>query len=306
MKRLLALAVVALLAVSCSHDDAPVNEGGGADKLYPVSFSTNFKFTTDDTPFSLARMDSLYNPGDSGYYPQDSLFYNYIVYSNTGAFLKQKWGTGTKINDELTAGQYKIAIIGSTSQNLLDYNLQPQNFYWDSISHPQAFYNAFDYYIDEYSGIYDSCKNVVLERMWGEIYLEVQDRVTCHIPAGVHSIAISVGGASEAFSTESKNGSLSIHRGNYIDGMSVAQFRNALAPIKCLTSYSTPNGEVEVKLILFSGLTDAKTVILGTAKVKRGVKTTLRGNLGNSLQTNVDPNLTIFLDENWSNETITF
>ena len=329
MKKLLLPVLVALFFIACNKNepiDMPI------EKLYPVKFTTQLNFSAIDNPMRSLRSDSIYNPNDSIYFPgdstyvptpedstyyppADSIFYRYYVYNSPlGAFVKEKSGVGNSIYDELPSGSYYIAIIGSTNGDLMNRQYQKSSGYYhsDTIDYPTPFYNTFEYIVSEDSvaNLANTGSTITLDRMWGEIYVEILDRATCYLPANVNSVTFRTVGKSLSFMTSTKNA-------NYNSGAtirtirSVANFRQQES-VNCLTSFSTNNNQVDVYLdIHFTDGTDPKSVKLASTQVKKGVRTTLRGNLGDIFQdseggNNNELRMQLNLSEQWINNTVNF
>lgn len=324
MKKLLLPVLVAILFIACNKNDSIENVSLSANKLYPVKFTTQLNFNAMDNPMQkLLRNDSTSLPGDSIYiptpedsthYPKDSIFYRYCVYNApSGTFVKEKSGTGSAIEDELPQGSYYIAIIGSTNGDLLDkkYAKYSSSYYFsDTISYPTPFYNTFEYTVsgDSMEYLYNGGNVISLERMWGELNVEILDRATCYLPSNVYSVTLRVVGKSNSFEIDTKNPI-------YNSGITSSTTKNVVSfrqepSINCLTSFSTDNNQVKVYLnINFIEAIAPKTVYLASTQVKKGVRTTLRGNLGSVFENQGNGNevrMQVQLSEEWLSDVVDF
>ncbi|MDR2039801.1 MAG: hypothetical protein LBQ60_17910 [Bacteroidales bacterium] len=296
MKKCNLFVIMVIFLMACSEKQELMNT---PEELYPVTFSTNLDFTAEDQP--LIKSNAL---SDTVYPSRDSVHYQYFVYTSSGIPVKQKKGYGKEIKDMLPSGLYQIAIIGSPDSDLNNgrYDVVARNFSTDTVIYPKAFYQAFNLSVRP-SNDTDTVKNVLLERMWGEIDVEILDRATCYIPSSVQSIGIKTDGVSPTFFMGSKEGHF-FSFVNTLTSKTVSDFRRETA-FNSLTSYPTQDNRVKVHLVItYNDGTPTKSILLTSVPVKKDVRTTIKGNLGNALQEDQDINL--FLQEKWVNEVVTF
>ena len=286
MRKLLILSLLSLFLVQCSDLFNKLDDG---EKLYPVKFVAELKFGHDETPLAKSADDIT---------ADDPVFYRYLVYKNDGTPYKQKSGKGNNIDDELPLGKYFIAIVGANNGDILnaEYDVQMGNYYSDVVGYPKAFYQTFEYTVDD-AGVYSF--RVELERMWGEVYLKILDMDKISLD----SLAVRTVGASTGFyigkqSIFNPSETSNVYLGSVnIDSDSV---------IHCLTSYST-DLPVSVYLdILDNNMNTKESVLLASPKVKKGVRTTLRGYLGDINKEYPNKGFSLNFDDDWEDEVIDF
>ena len=281
------LSMLSLLLVQCSD---LFNKLEDEKKLYPVKFVAQLKFSQDETPV-FKSADIL--P------PVDSVYYRYLVYKSDGTPYKQKSGTGNDIDDELPMGEYFISIIGTNFSDIhnSEYDIQMNSYYSDAVNYPKAFYQTFEYTVDD-SQVYSF--PVELERMWGEIYLKILDKDRISLD----SLSVRTVGASTEFYIGSKQSIFNPSKTNEVY-LKIAATDTDSA-FHCLTSYST-DLPVNVYLdILDYNMTPEKSVLLASPKVKKGVRTTLRGYLGDINKEYSDKGFNLILDDDWDDEVVDF
>ncbi len=315
MKKLIGLALGILLFISCTNSDVQIPQDNSG-KLYPVKFITSLNFDEENSGLqkSIIKMDSIYNPDDTICPPDNLLFYHYLVYNINGSPVKQITGYGMEIEDSLASGQYYISIIGIYRNNLsMDESLKLdfKNYFTDKAFYSDAFYSTFIYSMDSVGS--DTCqyqsKYVKLERMWGELDIEIQDRLTFNIPALISSIQLRIEGESTGFYLQSMKGVFQQYT-SIPYSLAPADFRNQ-STLHALKSYPTNENKVDVYLDFLSGDSIAsaivKTVHLAPVEIKKGIQTTLKGNLGNLFENeHENGKFRLETEEKWINETINF
>jgi len=290
---------MALFVVSCSKDNT--NGYTPEQKLYPVKFTTSLNFNGEDSKLTRGGYDSI-GYDSTGYDTTSvSVYYRYLVYANNGSLIKHIKGTGTEVYDQLPAGAYHIAFAASDNKEFnTNYYFSPGHYSYDSISYPKTFYKTFTYYVDSINT--NDVKAVSLERMWGEINLQINDRQSFYVPSDVQKVTVKVKGISPSFLVQNGNGLFN----NSVTSrdFTVSAFRNTPI-IDCLTSYATQSDNVEVELVFTYADNSQKNVVLANTSVKKGVKTTLKGSLGDVLKEN-SQNMSISLEDAWQSEIISF
>lgn len=312
MKTNLLLLACVILFASCTKETMTMPEPEQSGKLYPVEFTAKLDFTSTDYRLLRASSDTtinypndtIVNPNDTIVNPVGSVYYRYLVYSSAGTLIKQMKGQGTKINDNLPLGNYYISIIGSNTADLLSdqYIVPSTNYNYSLSNYPRAYYSTFAFTVDS---VVTNTSNVSLERLWGELSVDILDRATCYIPESVQSLGIITEGSSVQFYLQSKKGQFRSITEN-ITVKTVPQFRNEIYP-KCLASYPT-SGNVKVYLhVTYNDGTTENFILLALTKIKPSVQTTLKGNLGNALKDIYeDRSLELSLLDNWNSETVNF
>ena len=252
--------------------------------------------------------DTINNPSDTTNYSKDSTYYHYLVYSANGTPFKQIKAQDNEINDQLPAGSYYISIVASNKPHLIygGFNFQRNNYFSDFVYYPTAYYNTFAYTVDSTSSNSVATKSVVLDKMWGEVELNILDKASCYLPADVKSISVKIEGQSSSFLINNQKGISSDSSALYTY-TDISKFRSSQESTYRFTSYPIENKTADIYLIINYNNKPSTTLSIASVNVKKGVKSILKGNLGNVLKEEENGhNINLVLNEDWKNEIINF